>query len=164
MTSVGDRRGSVDDDHPRYALPLVTAAFAATGLVGPLLWHATSGSAATGSFLDELLLLLWPARLLVMGWDQGAPVKEAIYIYGGQLGFFGALGLLVGLASRWQGMGVVIYGCVSLTLLLFAFWTAGFSSEYMNWLALVAAWGVYAVPFCLVRLITGRRRDPPMSD
>jgi hypothetical protein len=106
-------------------------------------------SAAIGEFVRDLVLLLWPTQILALGAATFNLTIAALSI-GGNLVLFTLLGLVVAAVARRRGAVLLTYVGVGALLLLFALWFAGFSAASVNWIALLVALLIYAIPFWLV--------------
>ncbi len=90
--------------------------------------------------------------------NVGAAAALAVTI-GANLILFAVIGVIVGFLARSRGQLAVAYAVVSLLLVAWASWGAGFRFAHLGVLALAVALLLYAIPFWLLSgdLATPRR-------
>ncbi|MBA3773782.1 MAG: hypothetical protein H0X13_15215 [Ramlibacter sp.] len=138
-------------------LAISTLIFAATALVGPALRWATwpparsegISSTSTGTFVSDLLFLIWPTQSLAVIEVSAGKLLAAVVSVGTNILVFAFLGMIAGaLVGRRWGL-FPLYLATGALLVLFASWGAGFSFAYFNVPALVMGLLLYATPFYL---------------
>jgi hypothetical protein len=132
--------------------------FVVMALVGPLIrlltWPSSRVggvlSEGVGTFIYELVLLLWPTQpLAVMEVTIGQVAAIGLAI-GANVALFALLGLATVAALR-RDLLKVMYIAVCVVVVICAVWWAGFSVSEVHWFAVVSALALYAVPFALVK-------------
>lgn len=141
---------------------VATVTFGVSALMGPLVRFATwppsklgNEASASGSFVYDLVFLLWPAQLLAVAEASMGRLAAAALAVGTNVVLFAFVGVVVGLVAKKPAAFVALYGLLSVSLLFFGLWGAGFSPAYLNWFALVVALLLYAIPFWAVARIVG---------
>ena len=138
--------------------------FMMAALVGPLISLATwpldrlllTKWPSIGSFLYELVSLLWPTQPLgVIEHSSGTAIAFLITV-GGNVVLFGMLGLAVGAAARWTFVLLGIYLLVAALICLLALWGAGFDFAYLNIFALAIVLAFHAFLFRLSTRIASK--------
>ena len=132
---------------------LSVVAFSAFSLFGPLIqatclpaYNPSRGYGYIGRQAFELVVLAWPAIMLSIGKDPPSRfnlIKDNLIL-------FATFGALVGIpAKRATGLvATYVVTCVLLSGL--EAWFSGFHITHLNWLALGAAFLLYAIPFGVV--------------
>lgn len=136
-------------------LVATTLLFTTTGLVGPgivwVIWpvskFAEGASPWLVTFVHDLLILIWPTRMLaVIEVNTGRFLAGAVAV-GANMLLFAVLGLLAGgMVQKHRGLSI-LYLAVVFFLTILALWNAGFSVNYLNFSALAIGLLLYAMPF-----------------
>lgn len=140
------------------ALAVSTLIFVASALAGPLIrlaaWPPSKVEQGlilpVRDFIYDLVLLLWPTQpLAVIEVSIGSLLAIAVSV-GANVLLFAAAGVVAGISARHPRRLLALYLVVCIMVLILALWSAGFSFAYVNIIALLVAFFLYAVPFWAV--------------
>lgn len=141
--------------------------FVASALAGPFIRFAAwppsklqEGSLVSiRDFLYDLVLLLWPTQpLAVIEVSVGAFLAVALSVAANIL-LFAVAGVVAAISVKQPLRLLAVYLIVCVMVLMLALWSAGYSFEYLNVLALSVALFLYALPFWAVFRFTAVGRE-----
>jgi len=127
----------------RKPILLSVAAFAAFGLLGPLIQRAFWAPA-------NFLLLIWPTLVLGSGGTARTLQHDLTMTAGLNVAFFAFAGLLIASIATRKQIVLWIYIAVCALVLLAEAWGAGFSLSFFSWRNVVGASLLYSLPFGVV--------------
>lgn len=132
--------------------------FVIAALVGPLLRWLTwppgkfglETSPYIGDFVYDLVFLLWPTQSLAVveasiGWFFATTIAVSANV-----ALFGIVGVISGVLAKRSRRLLVLYAVTCTLLILFEAWGASFGLGYINFLAVLVAVVLYAIPFWAV--------------
>jgi len=103
-----------------------------------------------GDLVYDLALLIWPTQPLAVVEVSTGPFIAIALSVGANVLLFGVAGVIVGIIARQPVPVIVSYLVTCAFVLVLALWSAGFSLQYLNAIALIVAFILYAVPFLAV--------------
>lgn len=127
--------------------------FSATGLLGPLILgiaYIFSMSDSIYDFINDLLFSFWPSQMLAVTEINIGTVNAVILASSVNVLLFATLGLIVTVFSKKIRHLIGIYLLVCVGVFIWTLWGAGFNFKYLNGYALLVAFSLYSIPFCIV--------------
>jgi len=137
----------------RYIISILV--FVIAGLIGPLIAFVAYKYIDTLPFglhviINDLLFSLFPTQMLAVVEVTIGIIQAAALAIGANVMIFGVLGFVVAYFAKQRQQLIVVYTLVCLMVFVWTFLGAGYSFKYLNWIALLLALSIYAVPFCIV--------------
>jgi hypothetical protein len=130
--------------------------------IGPLLawvfWPPSSHMDWAGSYMDSLVRLLWPTRILALGTTESSIGANLALVLTNTALYLTVSGLAAAATSALKARPLYAFQLLTVIPIFFQLWFAGFSLRFVQWAALVPAILFYSAVGFGVFLIACRPR------